>query len=175
MTDKDPTTPKKPRSNTGTKKDANNVVPLSASPSGPTTSQKIMGFVKKHPVLTVAGGLVAGVAISAVLPRKTGRKLLGRAVHLAEAAGAATMMAGRETSGKARSLGYGAKRKAGKLASHAEKTGDATAARLEKYGLAALAAANALGRATAGRAAKIGDAAADTGHHIADMARRVRH
>lgn len=172
MTDKDPTTPKELRS---TKKDADNVVPLSASPSRPTTSEKIMGFVKKHPVLTVAGGLVAGVAISAVLPRKTSRKLLGRAVHLAEAAGAATMMAGRDTSGKARSLGHGAKRRAGELASHAEKTGEATAARLEKYGLAALAAASALGRATAGRAAKIGDAAADTGHHIADMARRVRH
>lgn len=172
MTDKDPTTPKTPRS---AKKDANNVVPLSAKHSGPKTSEKVMGFVKRHPVLTIAGGLVAGAAISALLPRKTGRKLLGRAVHLAEAAGAATMMAGRETSGKARSLGHGAKHRAGKLASHAETTGEATAARLEKYGLAALAAANALGRATAGRAAKIGDAAADTGHHIADMARRVRH
>ena len=175
MTDKDPTTPKKQRSNTGTKKDANNVVPLSAKHSGPKTSEKVIGFVKKHPVLTLAGGLVAGVAISAVLPRKTGRKLLGRAIHLAEAAGAATMMVGKETSEKARSLGHGAKHKAGHLASDAEKAGEATAARLEKYGLAALAAASALDRATAGRAAKIGDAAADTGHHIADMARRVRH
>lgn len=175
MTDRDPTNPETLPSTA----DANNVVPLAAKSPERRSSDTIIGFVRKHPVLTVAGGVAAGLAISAFLPRKAGRKLLGRAVGLAEAAGAASMMIGRETTGKARSLGHDAKDKAGVLASRAEKASEATAARLEKYGLAAIAAASALGRATARRAEKIGDAAAEKGHHLAEKAselkQRVRH
>ena len=175
VTDNEPTTP----STAPGSADGTNVVPLGPVPAEPTPSEKIIGFVRKHPVATVAGGIAIGVAISALLPRKSGRKLLGRAVNLAEAAGAASVMFGRETSEKAQGLGREAKNKAGELASRAGEAGDATAARLEKIGLAAMAAATALGKATTKRAEKIGHAASDTGHHIADMAgdfrQRIRH
>lgn len=168
----DPTTPETPEKMA----DANNVVPLNnAGSATPGASEKIVGFVKKHPVLTVAGGLAAGVAVSALLPRKAGRRLVGRAVSLAEAAGAASMMLGRGTSEKAHDLGLSAKRKASEMTSQVEDASEATAARLEKFGLAAIAAASALGRATAKRAELIGDAAADKGHKIVDIAGGLKH
>lgn len=175
VTDNDPTNPAAPPNAV----EGTNVVPLTPPAAAPGPAEKVIGFVRKHPVMTVAGGIALGVAISALLPRKSGRKLLGRAVDLAEAAGAATMVFGRETSEKAQDLGREAKHKAGDLASRAEEVGDATAARLEKIGLAAVAAATALGKATAKRAGTIGHAASDTSHQIADKAsdlrRRIRH
>lgn len=175
VTDNDPTTPKaSPGAVDGT-----NVVPLTPAAAEPKASEKVIDFVRKHPVVTVAGGVAIGVALSALLPRRSGRKLLGRAINLAEAAGAATMVFGRETSEKAQDLGREARNKAGELATRAGDAGDATAARLEKIGLAAVAAATALGKATAKRAEKIGHAASDAGHQIADKAsdlrQRVRH
>lgn len=170
VTDNDPTTPEVPSSAA----DGTNVVPLTPVAVEPRPSEKVIGFIRRHPVMTAAGGLAVGLAISALLPRKSGRRLLGRAVNLAEAAGAATMVLGRGTSDKAQDLGREAKHKAGELASRAGEAGDVTAARLEKIGLAAVAAATALGKATAKRAEKIGHAASDTGHHIADKASDLR-
>ena len=170
VTDNDPTTPAAPPSAA----DSTNVVPLTPAAAEPKPSEKVIGFVRKHPVMTVAGGIAIGVAISALLPRKASRKLLGRAVDLAEAAGAATMVFGRETSEKAQDLGREARNKAGELASRAGEAGDATTARLEKIGLAAVAAATALGKATAKRAERIGHAASDKGHQIADKASDLR-
>lgn len=166
MTENDTTTPETSENSA----DPTNVVPLNTGSATPGVSEKIVGFVKKHPVLTVAGGVVAGVAVSALLPRKTGRRLLGRAVHLAEAAGTASMVLGRGASEKAHDLGANAKRKASVMTSQVEDAGEATAARLEKFGLAAIAAASALGRATAKRAEMIGETAADKGHKIVDIA-----
>lgn len=175
VTDNDPTTPPAAQSSV----EGTNVVPLGPTVAEPTPSEKIIGFVRRHPVATVAGGIAIGVAISALLPRKSGRKLLGRAVNLAEAAGAASVMFGRETSEKAHDLGREARNRAGELASRAGEAGDATAARLEKIGLAAMAAATALGKATTKRAENFGHAASETGHQIADRAsdlrQRLRH
>jgi|3_EtaG_2_1085321.scaffolds.fasta_scaffold23686_4 uncharacterized membrane protein YebE (DUF533 family) len=170
MTDSDPNAPEIPTSATG----ANNVVPLTPAKTELTPREKVVGFVKKHPVITVAGGLALGVAASALLPRKTGRKLIGRATKLAEAAGAATVMFGRETSEKAQELGVEARESAGKLASTAERASSATAASIEKLALAAVAAAGAFGRTTARKASKVSEAAAEKGHEIADMASELK-
>lgn len=176
VTDKDSTTPE---TTTNVSEDSNNVVPLAATAAKPRPSEKIIAFVKEHPVLTVAGGIAAGIVVSALLPRKASRKLVGKAVNFAEAAGAATAMFGRETGEKAHALGQDARHKADELASRAARTGDAAAARVEKYGLAAMAAAGALARAATRRAEKLGDTATDKGHRIADMAselkQRIKH
>ena len=133
-------------------------------------STKVIAFVKKHPVLMVAGAVAAGVAVSAMLPRKTSRRFLGKALHLAEATGAAGMIFGREAKDAGKQLGRNARRQASWLGHRAESAGGATAAQLEKFGVAALAAASALGRSTTERAGKLGDAAEDTASRIGDVA-----
>lgn len=174
MSEQDPT---KPHESTNAQQ--TNVVPLTTATTPPTASERAIAFVKKHPVLTIAGGIAAGVAISALLPRKSGRKLARRATGLAEAAGAAAVMLGRETSEKAQHFGHDAKHKAEALAARAEKAGGVAAVNLEKVGLAALAAATSLGHKTARSAERIGASAANTSHHLAEKAgelkQRVRH
>ncbi|MCJ2177542.1 hypothetical protein [Novosphingobium album (ex Hu et al. 2023)] len=145
---------------------ANNVVPLPAAVEEPRPSEKVLTFVKSHPVLTAAGAVAVGVAISALLPRKTGRKALGKALNLAEAAGAAALMFGRNAGEKAHDLGSGAKTQASLLSSKAGDAGQLAAEQLEKYGLAAVAAASALGRATAKRTGKLSETAAEKAMEI---------
>jgi len=43
---------------------------------------QVTDFVREHPLLTVAGGLAAGVAISALFPRSPTRKVGGKAASL---------------------------------------------------------------------------------------------
>lgn len=152
-----------------------NVVPLPAVAAEQRPSEKIMAFVKRHPVLTVAGAVAAGVAVSALLPRRSGSRLLGKAINLAEMAGTASMMFGREAGEKAQSLGKDARKQASELGHRAEKAGQITGHQLEKYGLAALAAAGALGRATAARAEKVSDAAVETASRIGGAATEGAH
>lgn len=135
---------------------------------------KAIAFVKKHPVMTVAGGIAIGVAVSALLPRKASRKALGRAFDLAKATGAATLLAGHEVAGKAEKLGYSAKRQAGIAAERAEEYGEKAADRVTALGLAALAAASAFGKSTASRAEHLGDAAAERSGRVIDLAGELR-
>ncbi|KHK91266.1 hypothetical protein [Novosphingobium malaysiense] len=169
MTDTDPT--KQP----ATTQHSNNVVPLQAQPAEKRPSEKVISFVKRHPVLTVAGAVAAGVAASALLPRKTSRKVVDKAFGMAEAASAATMMFGRRAEDKAHAVGSDARKQAAVLGEKAEKAGHVTALRLEKYGLAAMAAASALGRSAAKRASKLGDAAAEKATRIGDAASEKSH
>lgn len=159
------------------------VVALPAVKAQPRPSDKVIAFVKKHPAITVAGGIALGVAVSALIPRKGSRRLLGKAVELAEAAGAASLLFGRQAADKAHDAGDGAMKQASLFAGKAGKASDFAVANLEKYGLAAVAAASALGRATARRAGTLGgtlgDAAADGSakvlHKAGDIAGRLRH
>ena len=147
-----------------------NVVALPAKVAEPRPSDKVIAFVKRHPVITVAGGIAIGVAVSALLPRRASRKLLGKAVDLAEVAGAAGVVLGKQAGEKAHDVGVGARKQASVFAGKAEKAGDLAVLNLEKYGLAAVAAASALGKATAKRASRLGDVAADTAHRLGDAA-----
>jgi hypothetical protein len=153
---------------------ANNVVPLPAAVEEPRPSEKIVSFVKRHPVLTVAGAVIAGAAVSALLPRKTGRRVFSKALSAAEAAGAATLMFGRETGEKAQALGHDAREQASFLGDKAGKAGHLAAERLEKAGFAALATASALGRATARRANELGETTADKALRIGREANELR-
>lgn len=141
-----------------------------AGPAGMTVS-----FIKRHPVLTVAGAIVAGVAVSALVPRKAGRRFLGKALHLAEATGAAGALAGLGNGKKAHAI----KHVAATLGNRTEEAGQATARQLEKFGLAALAAAGALGKATSDRAGKMGDAVQESSSKVwtiaNDLTARLRH
>lgn len=147
-----------------------NVVALPAKTVEQRPSEKAIAFVKRHPVITVAGGIAIGVAVSALLPRRVSRKIASRSLDLAEAAGAASVVLGRKAGDKAHDLGVDARKQASKFAGKAEKAGDLAVLNLEKYGLAAVATASALGRATARRASRLGDAAADTANRLGDAA-----
>ncbi|WP_395394777.1 hypothetical protein WBP07_05615 [Novosphingobium sp. BL-8A] len=155
------------------------VVPIRPASETDSPSRKVIAFVKKHPVLVVAGGLAAGAVVSALLPRRVTRNAMSRTMEFAEAAGGAAMLLGRNASNKAHDLGIGAKREAGHIADRAEKAGGLAAERLERYGLAALAAAGALGRATADKAEKVSSVAATKagklGHDAAETASEKTH
>ncbi|MGC3980822.1 MAG: hypothetical protein QM808_06150 [Steroidobacteraceae bacterium] len=156
------------------------VVPIRAKPAqDERPSRKIIAFAKEHPVLVVAGGLAAGALVSALLPKRLTRgvagKALNRSIALAEAAGGAAALFGRNASDKAHDLGIGAKREAGHLADRAEKVGGAAAERLRHLGLAALAAAGALGKATAEKAGTTAEKASKFGHEAAEFASETSH
>lgn len=163
MSDAEPKTPAPVNSAMGANPGA--VVPIRPT-SEESPSRKVVAFVKRHPVLVVAGGIAAGALVSALLPRRVTRKAMTRTLELAEAAGGAAAIFGRNVSDKAHDFGIGAKREASHFADRAEKAGGAAAERLERYGLAALAAAGALGRATAERAEKVSDAAIKTADRL---------
>ncbi|MDE8653629.1 hypothetical protein [Novosphingobium album (ex Liu et al. 2023)] len=123
-----------------------NVVALPVRPE-PRPSDKVVAFVKQHPVLTIAGGLAVGAAAAALLNRRGTRKLAVRAFELAELAGTAALMLGRESWDKAETAGSGARRQAGIIAGQAEKLGEAAAHRAERLGASAWEKAGALGHA----------------------------
>jgi hypothetical protein len=150
------------------------VVPHPAAHREPGPASKAVAFAKKHPVLTVAGGLAIGVAVSALLPRKAGRRIAGRAFDFAKATGAATLLAGHEVADKAERLGLGARKQASAATHKAEEFGEKAADRVSALGLAALAAASAFGRSTAEKAEHLGDAAADRSGRIVDLASELR-
>ncbi len=178
MSTTDPTTPTstgKPKAAAAKGSAGTNVVALPAKASEERPSDKVIAFVKRHPVIMVAGGIAVGVAVSALIPRRTSRKFIGKAVNLAEAAGAASVVLGKQAGDKAHDVSVGARKQATVFAHKAEKAGDVAIHSLEKYGLAAVAAASALGKATAKRASRFSDVAADAAQRIGDAAAEKAH
>lgn len=133
-------------------------------------SEKVIAFVKRHPVLTVTAGLAAGALISSLVPRRVSRKVSSRAAHLAEVAASTGKVFGRRASDRVHDVSVVSRKQAALLADRASKTGDRAAHTLEKYGVAAAAVASAFGRAAARRASKFGEAAADAAGHLGDAA-----
>lgn len=138
-----------------TKQPSTNVVTLPHSPSKEPASKKAVAFVKKHPVIAVAGGLALGVVAAGLLNRRGARKVAGRAFHLAEMASGAAMLFGRDTLDKAGDAGSGAKRRVGLLAHQAERIGGIAAKRAEHMGHAALDRASDLGNAALNQSTKL--------------------
>jgi hypothetical protein len=147
-----------------------NVVALPHCPEPTTPSEKALSFVKKHPVLTVAGGLAVGFAISALFPRKASRKLSSRAYRLAEAGAAAALSFGQDALDKAEDGGIVARKKASLFAGQAEKLTERAAARAEKLGGRAVSGAERLGVAALGTAGVWGHAAAERAEHLGHVA-----
>ncbi|WP_206049456.1 hypothetical protein [Novosphingobium sp. PC22D] len=110
--------------------------------------------------MAIAGGVAVGVAVSALLPRRAGRKVANRAMNIAELAATSSMMLGRSAVDKAEDFGEGTRRKAGLLAGRAERLGEAAADRAERAGAAALGTASVLASSARHRAERLGDAAA---------------
>lgn len=102
---------------------------------------KLVDFVREHPVATVAGGLALGVLISGLFKRSPTRKLGGRA---AKTAGSLAAI------GAEFALGY-----AQQALTAANEAGKAGAEKLEDLGSTARSA----GRDAAERAGELGDAA----------------
>lgn len=149
-----------------------NVVALPAR-SQARPSDKVASFVKRHPVVTVAGALAAGAVVSAVLipnkmTRRLGSKLLGRAVTMAETSGALAVLASRDGARKV----LGAVKHAD---SEVEKTTSTAVLKMERYGLAALAIASTIGRVAAHGASVISDAAAHSAGRIGEAATERSH
>jgi hypothetical protein len=156
-----------------------NVVPLPHRAEPTTPTEKAVQFVKEHPVLTVAGGLAAGLLISALIPRRANRGLSKRALRIAEAGAAAALSFGQDTLDKAEDGGVFARKKAKILAHQAEKFGDRASARAEKFGAIAADRAERLGAAAVTKAERLGVAALGTasalGHKAADQADKLGH
>ncbi|MBB4857127.1 ribosomal protein S20 [Novosphingobium chloroacetimidivorans] len=145
---------------TNTETISTNVVALPTRLEATTASEKAIGFVKEHPVLTVVGGVAVGLAISALIPRSFSRRFAKRAYRYAEAGAAAALSFGQDAVDKAEDGGVVARKKAALLASRAEKLGEHAVARAEKLGVAALGTATSLGHAAAERAERLGHLAA---------------
>jgi hypothetical protein len=147
-----------------------NVVALPTRPEPATPSEKALSFVKKHPVLTVAGGVAAGLVISALIPRSFSRKLAKRAVGLAEAGASAALAMGHDAVDAAEDGSKIARKKAIVLAHQAERLGEKAASKAERLGVAALGTASALGHAAAERAEWLGHTAADRAESLSGRA-----
>lgn len=156
-----------------------NVVPLPKRPEPTTPVEKVVQFVKEHPVLTIAGGVAAGLLISSVLPRRANRGLSKRALRLAEAGAAAALSFGHDTLDKAEDGGLLARKKAKVLARQAEKFGERASARAEKLGAVAAERAERLSTSAVTKAERLGVAALGTasafGHIAADRADKLGH
>lgn len=138
MTDTD-TTPE-----TGeTVETANLPVPVDQAPAAGAR-----GFVRDHPGLVIAGGLVVGALAAALLPRRNRERVSRGASHIAEAAAAAGLAIGRQMldraesasgelrrhgsdiAGKVEDIGGAARAQAGRIIAPAEKAATGAAQRI---------------------------------------------
>jgi hypothetical protein len=156
-----------------------NVVALPTRPEPASASEKALGFVKEHPVLTIAGGVVAGLLISSLIPRRASRRLRSRATRLVEAGATAALSLGQNTLDKAEDGGSVARKKAKMLVGQAEKLGSHASARAEKIGAIAARRAEKLSTKAVVNAGRLGVAALGTasawGHVAADRADKLGH
>ena len=145
-----------------------NVVALPQRAEPATPSEKAVSFVKRHPVLTIAGGLAIGLAVSSLFPRRIGRKAVRRSLRLAETGAAAALSLGNEALERAEDGGAVARKKARVLAAQAEKIGERAASRAERLSKKAADRAEHLGVAALGTASA-------WGHRAAERAERISH
>ncbi|MCJ2181829.1 hypothetical protein MTR62_03780 [Novosphingobium sp. 1949] len=157
---------------------AGNIVALPSKAAPARPSDKVVSFVKRHPAVTVAGGLVVGAAVAALLPRRLTRGPASKALGLAKSAGAASVLFGKRAGSRLGALGHTAEKEAeGALALIEDKTGavsELAASRLEKLAGAALSAASAFGKASGKQAVRLGDAAAEGAHKASDLAEHLK-
>lgn len=113
-------------------------------------------FVREHPVLVIAGGLAIGALAAALLPKGNRTRVLRRAVTLAEAASAASVLLGKQALDKAEAAGHGIRERSGVAARGLERLGEAASDRIQ----VALESA--------------GNAGSKAGKRIADTAGEVR-
>lgn len=150
---------------------ADNVVPMPQRLRG--DPQAAVGdFVRDHPLLVLAGGVAAGMVISALLPKGAGRKLASRAVSLAEIAGAASVAFGKDALDKAETAGSAIGRRGSELAEKAGELGRSGASRASEAGDAAAERIERMAAPATQAAAEFADLVADKAAEIAARFRR---
>lgn len=168
-------------------KTSSNIVVLPSPAPEPKPSEKVIAFVKRHPLITVAGGVAIGAATGLLLSR-TARskvappKLVNKATHLIEAASASSLLWGKHASKAAQEASGEAREKVYLLAEKASHSGLDKLDKLAKVAAVSAAAfgkfsktqANRLGDIASDAAHKVGSAAADGSSKIADIAEDVR-
>lgn len=124
----------------------------------------VVQFVKDHPVVAVAGAVAMGAVVSALLPRRAGRKLAGRAAQLIEIASVAGLAFGREAVERAESAGTSLRKQGESLADRAGTLGSNAADRVGRLGGAAAERIENLvtpvGRAATSAGSRISESAA---------------
>ena len=106
-----------------------------AADAGGTNPMKpAVDFVRDHPVLVVAGGIALGAVAAAFLPRGTGRKLVRRAVQVAEIAGTASAVLGRRAMDTAESTGAGLRERGAAVADKIERLSETAGDRIGQLG-----------------------------------------
>lgn len=135
------------------------VTPSEGEPADPLA--RAGHFVREHPVLVVAGGLAIGALAAALLPKGNRSRVLRRAVTLAEAASAASVLFGKQAWNKAEVAGQGIRERGGVAARGLERLGEAASDRLHD----ALESAGAAG-------SKAGKRIADTAGEVRARLRR---
>ena len=127
----------------------------------------VVQFVKDHPVVAVAGAVAIGAVVSALLPRRAGRKLAGRAAQIIEIASVAGMAFGRDAMERAESAGTSLRRQSESLADRAGTLGSTAADRVSRIGGAAAERIEHI-------VAPAGRAAASAGSRLSDTAAGLR-
>lgn len=95
---------------------------------------KVLAFVREHPVAAVAGAAVVGMLVSSLLPRRAAGKLASRASHLVEIATVAGMALGRDALERAGETSEELRRRGGDLAGRAGSIGEAAYDRAQRAG-----------------------------------------
>ncbi|GAM06923.1 MULTISPECIES: hypothetical protein [Novosphingobium] len=174
MADSEPTTP----ATSATSANTGNIVALHSSSKDERPSEKVIGFVKRHPVITVAGGLAVGAAVAALLPRRMTRGAATRAISIAQTAGTTTLLFGKRAGDEIRLLGHRASDETHAalegLEERAEHAGDYAAGKLEKLATAALGFASSIARKSGKRIEQAGEATSEGTHKLADFAEDLR-
>lgn len=137
----------------------------------------VSDFVRDHPLLVIAGGVAVGVLVSALLPKGAARRVAGRAIGLAEIAGAASVAFGKDAWDKAETAGSEIGKRGSVLASDlADRAGD-LASRAGNLGRAGAHRASDAGSAAAERIGAVAtpatQAAADFAELVADKAAEI--
>ena len=150
-----------------------NVVPLPQRPEPASPAARVATFVKEHPLLTTAGALAVGVALSAFLPRRVSRKASRHAMRLAEAGASAAALWGKTALDKAEDGGVIARQRGKVVANQAERLSELAANNAERLGALALTKATALGHDAIVRAERLGVRAERLGDHAASGVARL--
>lgn len=174
MADSDPITTETPAPDAK----AGNIVVLPATEKAQRPSDKVIGFVKRHPALTAAGGLAAGALVVALLPKRMTRGVATKAIGLAETAGASGVLFGKRAAKQLGRMGKTAHHQAhdtlGEIEEKVEEASDYAASKLEKLASAAVVAATAFGQLSRKQAERLGEAAEEGAHKASEMAHDLR-
>lgn len=131
-------------------------------------------FVRDHPLLVLAGGVAVGVLVSSLLPKGAARRMAGRAVNLAEIAGAASVALSKDAWDKAESAGSTIARSSADLAGRASELGRAGAHRASAASGAAADRVERLATPATHAAAEFAELVADKAAEIAARFRTKR-